>query len=307
LAELRDKFAKSGLVAVTGLSIIRDCADLLIDLLRVSRQLSLLIQSKSEAKVITATERYLANDETARRGLLYIADAMSSLIFNSAKVNRRGIAELYDIAKHLQSFHKLLSNPIIQSSLLEILDTETLLQCKESIGLRIDLPEERTQLTNLHQEFYSFPFALNSAVLWIPLTRISQYHGTLAYFERPHSSAPIPYVGDIARQDEMLAKGRLQEAQKTGQLKINPKDIGEPRYLDTDPGTCYIFSALLPHASVIADSRSEGARLTCQGRFLDSSDSFFVWKHRHSEVWSGLKRPSEGWRLWKEYSGVQAD
>lgn len=47
MVELRDNFAKSGLVTITGLSIIRDCADLLIDLLRVSRQLSLLIQTKS--------------------------------------------------------------------------------------------------------------------------------------------------------------------------------------------------------------------------------------------------------------------
>lgn len=144
-----------------------------------------------------------------------IADAVSSLVFNSAKVSRRGIADLYDIAKHLSSFHKLLSNPIIQSSLHEILDAKTLLLGKDSVGVRMDLPEEDSQLTGLHQEFHSFPFALNSAVLWIPLTRISQHYETLAYYSRPHSSNPIPFIGDTAKQDEMLKEGRLQEAQKS--------------------------------------------------------------------------------------------
>lgn len=302
MTKIRQIFAESGLVELKSLSITRDCADMLIDLFRAGIRLRLLPAAQPEIQVVNTAMSYLAFDETAQKGLVLIADLMSNLIAKAAARNRQDIASLYDLAKHLQSFHKLLANSVIQLNMREVLGTETLAMHKDSIGMRIDLPGEHTQLTNLHQEFHSFPFALNAAVLWIPLTRINRIHGTLAFYPRPHLSVPLPFEGDTKKQDLMLSEGRLQEAQKAGDLIITSTELGPTRFLDTEPGSCYIFSALLPHESVMAKPDSTLARLTCQARFFDLNDSFFLWKQQLGMPWSGLKRPSEAWQLWKEFS-----
>jgi hypothetical protein len=304
---IKQIFTESGLVELKSHSITKDCADLLTDLYRAGTSLKLIPRSQSDVQVVSTAESYLAFDETAQKGLVLISDLISNSIATAAKSSRLVVASLYDIAKHLQSFHKLLSNSFIQRSIREVLGTQTLAMHKDSVGMRIDLPGEHMFLTNLHQEFHSYPFALNAAVLWIPLTRINRTHGTLAFYPRPHFCYPFPFESDISKQDSMLAEGRLQEAQKVGELIVTSAELGPTKSLDTEPGGCYIFSALLPHQSVMAKPESTLARLTCQARFFDLNDPFFAWKHQRGTPWSGLKRPSEAWELWKEWLHVQSD
>ena len=298
---LREKFSETGLVSITSPSIVRDCATLLYDLWSAGVHLQLLPINKSDAALIANAMETLNNEERAQEGLLVISDFISTLIFKHAKEHRGNISRLYDLAKHLQSFHSLLANSCIQRHMRDVLDSLSLLMHKDSVGIRMDLPNEEAQLTKLHQEFHSFPFGINAAVLWVPLTRIGRYSGTLSYFPRPHLSDPIPFSGDTDQQDRLIVEGRLQEAQKTGGLETNTNYLGQIQYLETKPGQCFIFSAVLPHSSVPADSMAKTARLTCQARFFDLNDPYFVWKHRSGTLWDGLKRPTVGWQYWKDY------
>jgi hypothetical protein len=297
-----EQFDKNGLIAVTSASIVQDCARLLFDLYRTGIQLGILPVQKENKQLLGSVADMLGQDSTAQQGLLILSDLVAAEVHRSALLNRRNVSNLYDCAKHLQSFHQLLANDYVQYRLREVLKTSTLMLHKDSVGMRIDLPNESAQLTKLHQEFHSFPFGLNGAVLWVPLTRISRFHGTLAYYPRPHLSNPIPFEGDASEQDRLLAQGRLQEAQKTGDLKVKPEELGVVQYLDAEPGQCYIFSAVLPHVSVPADTSAEIARLTCQARFFDIHDPFLAWKHLRGSMFDGLKQPLVSWRLWKEYS-----
>lgn len=296
-----DQFADTGLIAVTSLAIVRDCARLLVDLYRTGIQLQLLSANAGGEQVLGTSLSLLEADETAQRGLIMVSDLVATEVYRSSCLSRRDVSSLYDLAKHLQSFHQLLANEDVQARLREVLKTDTLMMHKDSVGMRIDLSNETEQLTELHQEFHSFPFGINGAVLWVPLTRISRFHGTLTYYPRPHLSDPIPFYGDPAEQDRLLAAGRLQEAQKIGGLQVREEDLGPAQYLEAEPGQCYIFSAVLPHASVLADPAAKLARLTCQARFFDINDPFMAWKHRSGNMWEGLKRPLDGWRFWKEY------
>ncbi len=275
---------------------------MLIDLYRVGIQLQLLPATEYGAAVIASTVRSMNHEQTAQEGLVSIANFMAGLIFQVAKNHRNHVASLYDLAKHLQAFHKLLANADISRATRDVLATEALLMHKDSVGMRIDLPNEEVQLTKLHQEFHSFPFGINAAVMWVPLTRISRFNGTLSFYPRPHPSDPIPFYGDVSEQDRLLDKGRPQEAQKAGKLQISSAELGPVNWLEAEPGQCYLLSAVLPHASVPANPSAEVARLTCQARLFDVNDAFLAWKHRGGNLWNGLKRPSEGWQLWKDYN-----
>jgi hypothetical protein len=302
MARLNEQFAKTGLISVTSTSILQDCAQLLLDIYRAGIQLQLLTVQKKSEQALEAVLKLLAEDKTAKQGLTMLSDLVAADVYITSLLNRRNISDLYDLTKHLQSFHRLLANDYLQSCLRKVLNTRELMLHKDSVGMRVDLPKETAQLTELHQEFHSFPFGLNAAVLWVPLTRISRFHGTLAYYPRPHLSNPLPFEGDESEQDRLLAEGRRQEAQKAGGLKASAEELGIMQYLDAEPGQCFIFSAVLPHASVCADSSSEMARLTCQARFFDIYDPFLAWKHRAGSMFDGLKQPLVGWRQWQKYS-----
>ena len=296
------RFSDIGLVSITSLSIVRDCARLLVDLYFTGIQLSLLSANSQSERMMGVSLSLLESDETAQQGLVMLSDLVAAEIYCCSHLNRLNVASLYDLAKHLQSFHSLLANKDVQARLREVLKTDGLMMHKDSVGMRIDLPNEIGQLTELHQEFHSFPFGINAAVLWVPLTRISRFHGTLAYYPLPHLSEPFPFDGDPAEQSRLLAKGRMQEAQKIGGLQVSEEDLGAIQYLEAEPGQCYIFSASLPHSSLLADPTAEFARLTCQARFFDTRDPFMAWKHGKGIMWEGLKNPSDAWKFWQEYS-----
>jgi len=307
MTPLQDQFLRTGIVEISSPTIVRDCGELLLDLYWAGTQLALLPTTDVSTRKAIQSQGLLCSDATAIEGLVDISDLIAKLVFQAAAVNRPSVARLYDIAKHLQSFHKLLSNEFVQTKLREVLMTETLLMHKDSVGIRIDLPTELEQLTELHQEFHSFPFAANAAVLWIPLTRIDSHSGTLAFYPRPHSSEPIAFHGDSLIQEQLLSEGRFQEAQKSGKLLASEDTIGTASSLEAEAGQCYILSTMLPHLSVEADSVAQTARLTCQARFFDLNDSFLSWKSRRKDLWSGLKRPTEGWKLWQEFMSVRRD
>ena len=301
LKERIESFFKTGLMEVTSDSIVQDCAYLLRDLYQAGMQLNLLPKTQEGLAILDISSELIKNQETARQGLLAISDFIAMEFYRVAKISRSNLSDLYDLAKHLQSFHSLLANSEIQDFIRKALKSNLLMMHKESIGIRFDFPGEDRQLTTLHQEFHSFPFGVNAVVLWVPLTRISRLHGTLAYYPRPHLSNPIPFYADSYEQDRLLSEGRLQEAQKCGGLQIDSIDLGAPHFLDVEPGSCFIFSAVLPHSSSPAMPDSLLARLTCQARFFDLEDSFLAWKHSQGRLWDGLKRPSEGWQLWEEF------
>ena len=296
-------FRKNGWTSHTSASILQDCGVLLADLYHVAQTTGLLdvcvgdkaniseLYSKAKARCLTPAE------------LHSLSEVVSSAFFARSKTNREKVSAIYDLAKHLQAFHALLDNPDIQSSVRKLLGTETVFVHKDSVGIRIDIPREETQLTELHQEFHSYPFGTNGLVIWLPLTRIDLEHGTIGFFERPHDSAPFPFIGDQNEQARLTALGRFQEAQKIGQLQLNRKTLGERRLIEAEPGHCYFFSAVLPHESVPATPECERVRITCQARLFDPHDPFFIWKMQQQKFWQGLKNPIVGWALWEEFHG----
>ena len=213
---------------------------------------------------------------------------LSERIGQFAKQDRQKLSFVYDGIKNLPAFHAFYSNETMIKHCRALLASPDVLVIKDSVGIRIDLPDEDQQLTTMHQEFHSFPYALSGLVVWTPLTDVDLTRGTLAIWDQTHRDV-CRYDGDQARIDALLSEGRLQEAQKVGQLQL-PENLGDPLNVQARAGDVFFMSALELHQSVAA-SGSSGARLTCQFRVFDYSDPFFLWKSRNHRFNDGLKEP----------------
>jgi len=292
-------FQNQGWGVLASPSIVRDVADLLHQLHASGRRLGLLSESPGGDRVIDSLHR------AARTGdgeaLSMLSDQIAMLIHARGVQRRAEVGILYDLAKHLRSFHALLANNDIAEAVGRLLGSTNVMVHKDSVGMRIDLPGEAAQLTALHQEFHSFPFGTNGLVLWIPLTRIDGFNGTICFHPQPHASAPYAFEGNPKDCARLHALGRHQEAQKTGRLVIPEGTLGDPVYLEAPIGNCYFMSAMLPHESVPANRRATTARLTCQARLFDVDDPFLAWKAAQGSLMAGLKSPFDAWELWKRH------
>jgi hypothetical protein len=103
--------------------------------------------------------------------------SLEKILEQIAKYDRSLLATIYDAVKFLPAFHQFYSSSELINCIKKLLNTDMALLHKDSVGIRIDLHQETRNLTNIHQEFHSFPFALNSLVIWCPLTSVNRYKG----------------------------------------------------------------------------------------------------------------------------------
>lgn len=223
---------------------------------------------------------------------------LSQTLFEFSCLDRSKISFIDDAVKNLPSFHGLYSSPALIQKCRTVLKSEKLITIKESAGIRIDLPNEVKQLTNIHQEFHSFPFSLNGLVVWIPLTRVNSETGTLKLYERSHNGV-CTYKGDNHQIEALLKENRMQDAQKQGSLEVAGR-LSAPKIIDANVGDVFIMSALTLHES-FPGSAQNSARLICQIWIFDYDDPFFKWKTKRYKLDQGLKQPIIAQGLYDEY------
>lgn len=217
------------------------------------------------------------------------AEFLSDSIRKMGFEDRRKLAFVYDGVKNLPAFHCLYAHPSLHHACEVVLQTRALLLLKDSVGVRFDIPGEEAQLTMMHQEFHSFPVSLSGLVVWCPLTPVDRERGSIAIWGGSHREV-MRFSGDNARIEELLAEGRLQEAQKLGGLVL-PNNLSEPTVVKSGVGSVYLMSALTLHESVAALWPHAGARLTCQARIFSYDDPFFRWKSGSRSFSEGMKQP----------------
>lgn len=226
------------------------------------------------------------------------SDLLSDCMLNFSLRDRKKLSFVYDGIKNLPSFHAYYSDVELIDVCRRLVNSKRLITIKDSVGIRIDLPNEDAQLTKIHQEFHSFPYSLSGLVVWTPLTDVDARRGTLCI--RPGSHKHVcRYEGDHRKIEALLKAGRLQEAQKIGNLLIPDADT-EPVIVEAKAGDVFFMSALTLHESVPAEDAS-AARVTCQLRIFDYNDPFHRWKSNYHRFNDGLKQPAETQSMYERY------
>ena len=228
------------------------------------------------------------------------SDYLSTSLARFAKVDRKRLSFVYDGIKNLSTFHSFYANENLLSACKQILNSQKIITIKDSVGIRIDLPGENTQLTEIHQEFHSFPFSLSGLVVWVPLTTVNSDKGSIKLYEDSHKMI-YNYRGNHHEINSLIEEGRLQEAQKVGGLVL-PNNFGKAMILDAGIGDILVMSASTLHESVAGQNKSL-ARVTCQLRVFDYCNDFFLWKSKKYKFNEGLKQPSISQSLYEEFNG----
>jgi hypothetical protein len=250
-SELRATFERDGFVVLRGwLDVARDLAPL-------QRELGLLIEHAARA----CGTRYEVPDDPAAFDRGYLA-----LVADNPRVQPL----VYDMAKNLVAFQRLIVSERLAGLFRALRRTELAGTAPGANGVRIDRPGDDRRLAPWHQEFqYQFR-SLDGITFWIPLVPVTAEMGPVVLARGSHRGGVEPLVDTSGSGEAEMASGAY------GALRLPDEDTIPERYELcaplSNPGDVFAFDFLTLHAS--GANVGERARWTAQIRYFNFSDPF---------------------------------
>lgn len=180
------------------------------------------------------------------------------------KIDREIGSIVYDAAKHLLSFHNLLSLEIHSLIMKQLRIDSMPAIASGGYGIRIDNPGEDKFRAYWHQEYPSQLRSLNGLVFWSPLVEITNEIGPVIFCPKSHLLGTCPVIFD--EDSDRIGAYKLKLFNETYLIsnyeKISPL---------TKPGDVVIVDYLTLHAS--GENRSARSRWSMQFRYFDFNDA----------------------------------
>jgi hypothetical protein len=240
-----------------GFAVLRGWLDVERDLAPLQRELGLLIEHA--ARACGAGYELPADPAEFDRGYLALVAA------------RPDVQPLvYDMAKNLVSFQRLIVDERLAGLFRALRDTELAGTAPGSNGVRIDRPGDERRLAPWHQEFqYQFR-SLDGITFWLPLVPVTSDMGPVVLARGSHRGGVEPLVDTTGAGEAGAASGAY------GALRLADEATIADRYVldapESQPGDVFAFDFLTLHAS--APNLGTRARWTVQIRYFNFSDSF---------------------------------
>jgi hypothetical protein len=177
------------------------------------------------------------------------------------KLDRSYASEIYDLAKQIPSFLRLISNQRSDDLFCEIRETQHSGIGAGSYGIRIDNPSEDKFRSHWHQEFLWQPQSMDGVVFWTPLLPVTEDMGPVIVLPKSHQDGLCKY-----------SKGQAY-AQKVGAYKIGifQEDKVVSNYEQIapllEPGDLLLMDFLTIHGSGV--NRADRSRWSIQNRFFN--------------------------------------
>lgn len=177
---------------------------------------------------------------------------------------------VYDMAKTLPPFVRLIGHERIVALYRELRGTELCGTPGGASGIRIDRPGDEERMAPWHQEFpYQFR-SLDGVTFWLPLVPVHRELGPVILARGSHRDGIEPIVDEGGSGDDDIARGAY------GRLTIGGRERLGERYelvqIDTEPGDLLAFDYLTLHAS--APNRGPRARWSAQIRYFNFADAY---------------------------------
>ena len=185
---------------------------------------------------------------------------------------------VYDMAKTLPSFQRLIVNERIVDAFRRLRGTELCGSAFGTCGIRIDRPDDHKRLAPWHQEFpYQFR-SLDGITFWLPLMPVDEPAGPVILARGSQREGPIALVDVSGTADDDQQRGEYGSWRIAGEEAVLARY--EAAQIDTVPGDVLAFDFLTLHAS--APNVSSRARWTAQIRYFNFADSYGASIH-----WAG--------------------
>jgi len=250
-ATLRETFARDGFV------VLPDWLDVAADLAPLQRELGMLIEHA--ARACGARHSVPADPAEFDRGYLELVGAHPEVQ-----------PLVYDMAKNLVSFQRLIVNERLAGLFRALRETELAGTAPGSNGVRIDRPGDERRLAPWHQEFqYQFR-SLDGITFWLPLVPVHAEMGPVVLARGSHRGGVEPLVDTSGSGEADMASGAY------GALRLPDEATIPERYElcapESKPGDLFAFDFLTLHAS--GPNVGARARWTLQIRYFNFSDSY---------------------------------
>lgn len=189
--------------------------------------------------------------------------------------NRRYGGEVYDAAKHIPAFQRLVADKRHEALFAQLRADALPAIASGGSGVRIDIPHEDRFRANWHQEYPAQLRSLDGIVFWSPLVPVDESLGPVEICVGSHRAGPLP----------VLTSDR-QNPQKSGAYSLVLADEDdvlsgyETVAPTTRPGDLLLMDFLLLHASGV--NRGQSPRWTMQFRYFNFREPVGL---RHG--WSG--------------------
>ena len=185
--------------------------------------------------------------------------------------NRAYGGEVYDLAKEIPAFLRLVCSTHSESVFAQLRNTDLIGIGGGSYGVRIDVPQEEKFRSHWHQEYMFQPQSIDGLVLWTPLVAVTPELGPVQYCKGSHLDGLQTYT-----RGQQAKSGAYQISIHQDQEVVAAYPILAPL---TEPGDVILMDYLTIHQS--GYNVADRARWSIQSR---------LFNFRHP---SGLKT---GWK-----------
>ncbi len=192
-------------------------------------------------------------------------------ILELAKRDRRALGVVYDAARKVAPFWRLIGDASLLAIAEELLGTNDLGLAFRGAGIRFDLPSEDRWRSEWHQEYHSQISSPRGVVAWFALTEVDASMGPVELMCGSHREGILP----VRCTDPMNQRGDYTQT-----FELDNLEALHGRYetcsFSTQPGDVVFVDFLLLHRSGFNRSEAARSRLTCQVRYFDMADTTAV-------------------------------
>ena len=204
----------------------------MIDVKKFKKDGFLVIENVIPKKFISLFEKEVNSIKRVLQKQIGIKNKEFEYLFGKSKFRSRiyslmqNLSSVRDIAKYIETY-------LIRQNFFKNLKFNTR---SISNGLIISLPNEMKNLNPLHQDIYAY-YSNKFVKLWIPMTKVDKFHGTMQMFKGSHKLGFIePKYKNIKSTYPIVSEKYLKHF--------------EYEVFDLHPTSLVIFNPLIVHRGI---------------------------------------------------------
>jgi hypothetical protein len=196
-----------------------------------------------------------------------VEERIHARILKMAERDRAGLGVVYDAARKVLPFWRMLGSPHMSRIVEELLGTPHVGVAFRGAGIRMDLPYEDKWRSDWHQEYHSQMSSMHGLVAWFSLSAVDRAMGPVDLLLGSHRQGPLP----VRCNDPLnTRKDYTQTFVIDGVAELQERH--PVASFETQPGDVVFLDFMLLHRSGFNRSAEGRSRLTCQVRYFDMTE-----------------------------------
>jgi hypothetical protein len=219
------------------------------------------------AAIVALDQLLAARDGEPASAHAVVEERIHRRILRMAERDRAGLGVVYDAARKVLPFWRMLGSPRMSHVVEQLLGTPHVGVAFRGAGIRMDLPYEDRWRSDWHQEYHSQMSSMHGLVAWFSLSAVDHAMGPVDLMIGSHREGPLP----VRCNDPLNTRKDYTQTfviDGVGELQRRHPVVS----FETEPGDVVFLDFMLLHRSGFNRSAEGRSRLTCQVRYFDMTE-----------------------------------